>query len=77
MSRQSTRTRTAYAQVRDGEVVVPPLHGYKLRCCDCGLVHRMTFAVVRQGGRWRVAFSAVRDKRATAACRRTHAKRSR
>jgi hypothetical protein len=46
------------------------MSSYKIQCCDCGLVHRFVFAVVKQGKRNRVAFKISRDNRATAAVRR-------
>lgn len=63
----------------------PIMDGYKLGCCDCGLVHDMQFAVVRKtkdnpDGTWtctdldpdkyRIFFRARRNKRSTAAVRR-------
>ena len=61
-----------YTQVYDGDWIKPtPQRGHRLRCCDCGLVHVVNFAV-RKG---KVVFQAYRDKRATAAARRK--KRSR
>lgn len=50
---------------RDGWVS-PVRRGYKFRCCDCDLVHRMDFRV--RGGV--IQFRVERDERATAACRR-------
>lgn len=63
-----------------------PIPGYRMMCCDCGLVHEMEFRIVQQtgpqgaDGTWpsrkpragglRVVFRARRDKRATAARRR-------
>jgi hypothetical protein len=69
------RRRTVYTQGKDGDVFLPTMEGegagvHKIACCDCGLVHRFTFAVVKYRGKNRVAFSAVRDNRATAARRR-------
>lgn len=59
--------RLKYAQVFDGEWIKPmPQTGHKMACCDCGLIHRMDFAV--RGGK--VIFRAVRDNRATANRRR-------
>lgn len=65
---------------------VPPLHkGYKLACCDCGLVHNMEFRVVKvtktmrdgswtydlvRGQKYRVMFRAKRNKRSTSQIRR-------
>lgn len=65
------RVRTVYTQRKDGDVVVvPESNKMKIACCDCGLVHRFTFAVVTHKRKKRVAFAAVRDNRATAARRR-------
>lgn len=62
--------RTKWTQGHDGDVIIPQMEGYKIRCCDCGLVHRFTFAVVKDGRKQRVAFTVSRDNRATAAARR-------
>jgi hypothetical protein len=58
---------------------------YKLACCDCGLVHKMQFAVMRvkkdlgkgykeiaptTAGKFVVIFRASRDNRATGQVRR-------
>ena len=63
-----------YHVVQGGEVVIPKMEGYRLQCCDCGLIHRITFAVVKQGRKLRVAFTASRDQRATVATRRRRAR---
>lgn len=55
-----------YEQPEQGVWVQPVRRGYKLACCDCGLVHRMQFRVHRG----RIQFKAWRDNRATAAMRR-------
>ena len=52
-------------QQEDGEWV-EPLKGYKMACCDCGLIHKFDFRI-RKG---KVQFSATRDNRATAQRRR-------
>lgn len=51
---------------------VHPLPGYRMSCCDCGLVHELEFDVVDGG---KVIFRARRSNRATAAVRRERAKR--
>lgn len=61
-----------YHRPRRGEWVQPIRRGYKMACCDCGLVHRLDFRVVNG----RVQFRVFRDNRATAAKRREERKRS-
>ena len=56
----------SYPNVESGEWIQPVRTGYKMRCCDCGLVHRLDFRILRG----RVQIRAQRDNRATAACRR-------
>ena len=56
-----------YPQVEAGEWVYPIMQGYKMACCDCGLVHRLDFEVVDVDY---VRLRAYRDNRATAAKRR-------
>lgn len=55
-----------YPKVAAGEWVQPCRKGYKMACCDCGLVHRMNFRLHRG----RIQMQAFRDERATAAKRR-------
>ena len=67
-----------YEQPKPGEWIRPCVSGYKMACCDCGLVHRLDFRVLRAVNRThgkilkgaRVEFRAYRDNRATAALRR-------
>ncbi len=49
-----------------GQWVEPILKGYKLMCCDCGLVHTMDFRVSGK----RVQFRVFRNNRSTALARR-------
>lgn len=37
---------TFYPQVQPNEEVFPQMQGYRMACCDCGLVHEMNFRVV-------------------------------
>lgn len=46
---------------------ISPRPGYKLACCDCGLVHDMEFRVDDLG---RVNFRARRNNRSTGQMRR-------
>jgi hypothetical protein len=43
---------------KDGwcEWQMPVMQGYKLKCCDCGLVHEVEFNVAEWRGRQRVEF---------------------
>ena len=55
-----------YEEPAEGAWVEPIRRGYKLACCDCGLVHRIDF---RQRGS-HLEFRVYRDNRATAMMRR-------
>lgn len=56
------KVRRDYKKVKDGDLVTPKMKGYKIGCCDCGLVHRIDFEVTPKG---RVKFRAYRDVKAT------------
>ena len=58
-----------YPTVQDGEWVQPKRKGYKMMCCDCGLVHKINFRLVGRLHK-RIQSQAFRDNRATAAARR-------
>lgn len=51
-----------YPIAEDGQWLQPIRRGYRLRCCDCGLIHTMNFRM-KSG---RIQFQAFRDDRATA-----------
>lgn len=61
-----------YHPQKNGEWVQPVPRGYKMACCDCGLVHVIDFRVIKyaNGKRTKVQFRAFRDNRSTAAKRR-------
>jgi len=62
-----------YDRPKAGEWITPIRKGYKLACCDCGLVHKTQFRIVTdQQGRKRIQFRVWLDNRATAAMRRKH-----
>lgn len=46
------------------------MKGYRMMCCDCGLVHEIDFFVIKWGRGHKVKFIARRNNRATAAARR-------
>jgi len=62
----SPRLKSAYYEPKAGEWQQPIRKGYRMACCDCGLVHTMNFRVVNG----RAQFCIFRDNRKTAAMRR-------
>ncbi len=63
-----------YKNVEEGEWTQPVMEGYKMACCDCGLVHTFDFKVVHPDGvaqpnQFQVQFRAWRHNRATGALR--------
>ena len=61
------RTPVKLTPVSGGERVQPVRRGYLMGCCDCGLVHRLDFKLVKYGdGKSKIRFRAFRDERATA-----------
>lgn len=61
-----------YVEVDDGVALHPRHDRFFLRCCDCGLTHRVTFRIVRLRGRRQIRMRTWRDERKTAAYRRAH-----
>ena len=55
-----------FAQPKAGEWIQPVRRGYKMACCDCGLVHTMDFRVHKG----RAQLRAWRNERSTAMMRR-------
>lgn len=51
-----------YRQQYDGDWVRPVMKGYLMKCCDCGLVHRLNFRVIRWGRGHKVEFQVWRHK---------------
>lgn len=56
-----TRKRLSYERPKAGEWIQPIRKGYRLVCCDCGLVHRMDFRIYRG----RVQMRAWREEKET------------
>lgn len=52
------------------EWIRPQRKGYRMSCCDCGLVHEFDFATIKWGRGHKVIMRARRHERATAAKRR-------
>ena len=57
--------RVKFIQVIDGEWVRPVLRGWKLKCCDCGLVHTLQFRIVGRN----IEFRAWRHPRKKKRCK--------
>lgn len=55
-----------FYQVTAGEWIQPIRKGYKLACCDCGLVHNLDFRLRNK----KIQFRAFRNNRSTALIRR-------
>lgn len=51
-----------YKQVYSGEWVQPTRKGYLMKCCDCGLVHRMDFRLIKIATGNKIQFRAFRIK---------------
>lgn len=66
----AVRKRRSYPVAQHNEWIRPIRKGYRMRCCDCGLVHELDFAIIRHGSGRKVIFRARRNERATAAIRR-------
>ena len=59
-----------FRNVKAGEWVAPAHQGYLMKCCDCGLVHRFDYRIVKvnknrktatiQGARYHVQMRAYR-----------------
>ena len=64
--------RLKYKQIKTDEWIRPDGRCFKLACCDCGLVHRLQFRLVKNGRRneKKIQFRLERDERATGAMRR-------
>ena len=54
-----------YPSVTTDDWIQPARRGYRMMCCDCGLVHELDFRIVRS----RVQIRARRNNRATGAAR--------
>lgn len=56
----------SYKKVAPNEWQQPIKNGYKMACCDCGLVHNVDFRIYNG----RVQLKATRNNRATGQLRR-------
>ena len=49
-----------YTKAKDDEWIQPRMKNYYMKCCDCGLVHRLNFRLV--GKEHKIQFQATRIK---------------
>lgn len=49
-----------YKHISEGEWVQPKRKKYLMKCCDCGLVHRLVFRLVKWGNGHKIQFQAFR-----------------
>ena len=59
-----------YYQVTDGEWIAPIRRGYRIGCCDCGLIHVVDFRLAKNRRGAQIQFRARRDETRTALARR-------
>lgn len=52
-----------YHTVIEGEWIQPRRKAYYMKCCDCGLVHRLEFRLVKFGKGKKIQFKAYRVKK--------------
>jgi len=58
----ATKTREKLKSVKAGEWVTPVRKGYRMQCCDCGLIHRMDFRIVKDTqGRNKIQMRGFRE----------------
>lgn len=63
-------TNPEYYHATSGEWLRVPMKNYKEQCCDCGLVHRHNFKIVKdKRGRNTIMVQSFRDGRATGGAR--------
>ena len=55
--------------------VQPVRNGYRIMCCDCGLVHRIDFRTVEGPSGRVIQYRSRRDERATGQARRINRNR--
>jgi hypothetical protein len=61
-NKESQRERCP-KRLKDGEWTVPVMRGYRMRCCNCGLVHKVDFEFFENGIRFRARRESEREGR--------------
>lgn len=67
MTKPRKPKKRKWVQAYDGDWIAPIKRGYRMQCCDCGLVHKLNFRLSENG---QIQYQPSRDARATAAIRR-------
>lgn len=54
-----------FEEPRDGEWIQPIRRGFLMECCDCGLIHKLNFRLIKyaNGRREKIQFQAFRIKK--------------
>ena len=60
-----TKSKYLFKQMQDDEWHAPRRKNYGLQCCDCGLVHRVDFKLIKYGRGKRIILRARRDDHST------------
>lgn len=55
-----------YEKVTTSEWIRPKRRGYRMSCCDCGLVHELDFALIPWGRGKKIILRARRHEKDTA-----------
>jgi len=59
-----------YEKLRDGKWIDTPAQGYRIGCCDCGLVHDVEFRLVVTDGQFQLQRRLRRNERQSKIARR-------
>jgi len=59
-----------YPVAQPGQWIQPSNKGFRMACCDCGLVHIMNFRISTKKGKRRIQLQAFRDNKETRKLRR-------
>lgn len=54
-------TPDQFPQVKSGDWVQPIRRGYRMKCCGCGLIHRIDFRLVKRGRGHKIQLRAFRE----------------
>ena len=50
-----------YEYAKEGEWIQPIRKGYRLKCCKCGVIHKLDFRLVKEGKKNYIQFRAFRN----------------